>query len=235
MPLLQALANQCTNPCRDVRLLAFNSLQRSLLSADITCNEHKEWTAIFGEVLFPLINKLLKPEVFSSDRDGMSEMRVQAASLMCKVFLQSLILLSTSDGMLELWINIIEIMDRLMNSGQGDSLVSGRTSFEHGLQTNAQQEEAVRENLKNVLLFMASSGYLVPPSKDPSKEAFWTETFKRIDRFVPDLRHDLALDEPQQAAAELEKQQQQEEKVLQTAEETKDVPVLEKDKESEGA
>jgi hypothetical protein len=54
----------------------------------------------------------------------MSEMRVQAASLLCKVFLQYLVLLSAWDGMLDLWLKIVEIMDRLMNSGQGDSLVS---------------------------------------------------------------------------------------------------------------
>lgn len=53
----------------------------------------------------------------------MSEMRVQVASLLCKVFLQYMVLLSEWDGMLDLWIKIIEIMDRLMNSGQGDSLV----------------------------------------------------------------------------------------------------------------
>ncbi|TDZ17365.1 Uncharacterized protein Cob_v009713 [Colletotrichum orbiculare MAFF 240422] len=146
LPIFQALTIQCTNPCRDVRLQAFTSLQRSLLSPELTCSDHKEWTAIFGEVLFPLIHKLLKPEVFSSDREGMSEMRVQAASMLCKVFLQYLVLLSTWDGMLDLWIKIIDIMDRLMNSGQGDSL-----------------EEAVRENLKNVVLFMASSGCLVAP------------------------------------------------------------------------
>ena len=57
------------------------------------------------------------------------------------------------------------------------------------------QEEAVRENLKNVVLFMASSGYLVSPEKDPSKERLWTETWKRIDRFLPDLRGDLALED----------------------------------------
>jgi brefeldin A-resistance guanine nucleotide exchange factor 1 len=106
-----------------VRHLAFNSLQRSLLSDELTSSDHKEWTAIFGEVLFPLIFQLLKPEVFSSDRDGMSETRVQAASLLCKVFLQYMVLLSQWDGMLDLWLKIIEIMDRLMNSGQGDSLV----------------------------------------------------------------------------------------------------------------
>ncbi|KAI0889597.1 uncharacterized protein GGS22DRAFT_148681 [Annulohypoxylon maeteangense] len=180
LPIFQALTAQCTNPCREVRSLAFSSLQRSLLSPELTCSDHKEWTAIFGEVLFPLILRLLKPEVYSSDRDGMSETRVQAASLLCKTFLQYLVLLSKWDGMLDLWLKIIDIMDRLMNSGQGDSL-----------------EEAVPENLKNVLLFMASSGYLVPPSKDPSQEKLWVETWKRIDRFLPDLRTELALEEPE--------------------------------------
>jgi brefeldin A-resistance guanine nucleotide exchange factor 1 len=54
----------------------------------------------------------------------MSEMRVQSSSLLCKVFLKYLVDLSEWDGMLDLWMKIIEIMDRLMNSGQGDSLVS---------------------------------------------------------------------------------------------------------------
>ncbi|KAI5861656.1 hypothetical protein GGS23DRAFT_576035 [Durotheca rogersii] len=180
LPIFQALTTQCTNPCREVRHLAFSSLQRSLLSPELTCSDHEEWTAIFSEVLFPLILRLLKPEVYSSDRDGMSETRVQAASLLCKTFLQYLVLLSKWDGMLDLWLKIIDIMDRLMNSGQGDSL-----------------EEAVPENLKNVLLFMASSGYLVPPSKNPSQEQLWVETWKRIDRFLPDLRNELALDEPE--------------------------------------
>ncbi|KAF9869222.1 Sec7 domain-containing protein [Colletotrichum karsti] len=183
LPIFQALTTQCTNSCRDVRLQAFTSLQRSLLSPDLTCSDHKEWIAIFGEVLFPLIHKLLKPEVFSSDPVGMSEMRVQAASLLCKVFLQYLVLLSKWDEMLDLWVKIIDIMDRLMNSGQGDSL-----------------EEAVRENLKNVVLFLASSGYLVAPSKDSSKENLWNETWKRIDRFLPDLKNDLALEEPKAKA-----------------------------------
>ncbi|KAI1074627.1 hypothetical protein F5B20DRAFT_595974 [Whalleya microplaca] len=185
LPIFQALTSQCTNPCREVRSLAFSSLQRSLLSPELTCSDHKEWTAIFGEVLFPLILRLLKPEVYSSDRDGMSETRVQAASLLCKTFLQYLVLLSKWDGMLDLWLKIIDIMDRLMNSGQGDSL-----------------EEAVPENLKNVLLFMSSSGYLVPPSKDPSQEGLWAETWKRIDRFLPDLRNELALEEEEPVVSE---------------------------------
>lgn len=42
---------------------------------------------------------------------------------------------------------------------------------------------------------MSSSGYLVPPAKDPSQEKLWVETWKRIDRFLPDLRKDLSLEE----------------------------------------
>ena len=35
----------------------------------------------------------------------------------------------------------------------------------------------------------------MPPSKDASKEELWSETWKRIDRFLPNLRADLALEE----------------------------------------
>jgi len=43
---------------------------------------------------------------------------------------------------------------------------------------------------------MASSKYLVSPHIDSSKEELWSETWKRIDRFLPELRGELALDEP---------------------------------------
>ena len=55
---------------------------------------------------------------------GMGETRVQAATLLCKIFLHYLVLLSEWDGMLDLWLKILDVMDRFMNSGQGDSLVS---------------------------------------------------------------------------------------------------------------
>ena len=56
------------------------------------------------------------------------------------------------------------------------------------------QEEAVPESLKNILLVMSSSGYLVHPSINPNREKIWTETWKRIDGFLPDLRKELDLD-----------------------------------------
>jgi brefeldin A-resistance guanine nucleotide exchange factor 1 len=42
---------------------------------------------------------------------------------------------------------------------------------------------------------MSSSGYLVPPSQDSSHEKLWTETWKRLDRFLPDLRKELSMED----------------------------------------
>ncbi|MCJ1385348.1 GDP/GTP exchange factor for ARF [Xylographa soralifera] len=179
-PIFRALSTQCVNPCREIRHQAFSGLQRALLSPELASADHQEWTAIFGEVLFPLILQLLRPEVYHSDPLGMSETRVQAATLLCKIFLHYLVLLSEWNGMLELWLRILDIMDRLMNSGQGDSL-----------------EEAVPESLKNILLVMANGGYLAPPSENPQHARLWEETWKRLERFLPGMFQEIFPDPPQ--------------------------------------
>jgi brefeldin A-resistance guanine nucleotide exchange factor 1 len=173
-PIFQSLTLQCINPCRDIRHHAISTLQRTLLSLELASKDHKEWTAIFEEVLFPLILRLLKPEIYHSDPVGMSETRVQAATVVCKIFLRFLDQLPNPDRMLDLWLKILDILDRMMNSGQGDSL-----------------EEAIPESLKNILLVMADGGYLAPSSQDPSKEKIWVETRKRLERFLPTLFAEL--------------------------------------------
>lgn len=53
---------------------------------------------------------------------------------------------------------------------------------------------------------MAKDGYLVPPGEDPSKEKLWVETWKRLDRFLPDLRKELPqTSEPEMKEEEKEK------------------------------
>jgi golgi-specific brefeldin A-resistance guanine nucleotide exchange factor 1 len=178
-PVFRCLATQSCNPCREVRHQALTSLQRCLLSPELASPDHNEWTNIFGEVLFPLINQLLKPEVYQTDPLGMSETRVQAAQLLCKIFLHYLVLLSEWEGVLDLWVKILAIMDRLMNSGQSDTLV-----------------EAVPESLKNVLLVMSSGGYLKPPAEDADERSeqekqLWNETWTRLERFLPGLMPEL--------------------------------------------
>lgn len=183
-PIFEALCAQCLNPCRQIRHQAFISLQNSLLSPELASPDHQEWTAIFGEVLFPLITRLLRPEVYQTDPVGMSETRVQASRLLCNIFLHYLVLLSEWDGMLDLWLKILDIMDRLMNSGQGDNL-----------------EEAVPESLKNILLVMADGGFLIPPKRGEKPSQLWTETSKKVDRFLPGLVPELF---PEAAVAPLQ-------------------------------
>ena len=104
----------------------------------------------------------------------MSETRVQASRLLCNIFLHYVVLLSEWEGMLNLWLKILDIMDRLMNSGQGDNL-----------------EEAVPESLKNILLVMADGGFLIPPKPGEKPSDLWTETCKKVDRFLPGLVPEL--------------------------------------------
>ncbi|KAF2754597.1 Sec7-domain-containing protein [Pseudovirgaria hyperparasitica] len=181
-PIFRALTTQCLNPCREIRAQAFSTLQRTLLNNGIVSPDHTEWTKIFGQVLFPLITQLLKPEVYQSDPVGMSETRVRASTLLCKIYLHYLVALSEWDGMLDLWLKIIAIMDRLTNSGQGDNL-----------------EEAVSENLKNILLVMSNGGFLAPPDQNPDQAELWSETWKRLDRFLPHFFEELFPEEAKKA------------------------------------
>lgn len=95
--------------------------------------------------------------------------------------------------MSDLWFKILETMDRMMNSGQTDMLV-----------------EAVPETLKNAVLIMKSDGYLAAPTTvdetEQQKEMF-AETWKRLDRFLPDLMPEIFPEEPKKAAEEESKEE----------------------------
>ena len=203
-PIFRALSTQCVNPCREVRHRALGALQRSLLSEFLASTDHTEWTAIFDEVLFPLLLRLLKPEIYQLDAPGMSETRLQAATLLCKIFLRYLDHLVSCDRMSDVWVKVLELLDRMMNSG---SSADGESAL----------AEAVPENLKNILLVMAGSGYLVPPTppaqpqgqedgggsqeRTEEQERLWRATDKRVRHFLPAL-----MDE---TFPQLQEQQQQ--------------------------
>ncbi|GAA5939550.1 hypothetical protein JCM3775_004858 [Rhodotorula graminis] len=180
IPLLSAYAQLCLNPARELRQNAISSLQRTLLAPEILHNTDVDLTVIFERVFFPLLEELLKPQVFRRDPDGMGETRLRASALLCKVFLQYLTQLSERQGMhtmTELWLKILGYQDRFMHSGRRDQMF-----------------EAVPELLKNVLLVMNASNFLVPPSVDgrtPEQARLWDATFERIHPFLPELQREL--------------------------------------------
>ncbi|KAH9817046.1 hypothetical protein DFH28DRAFT_167972 [Melampsora americana] len=178
MPVLLAYGQQSINGNRELRQLALGNLQRSLVAPEILSSGKIDFTIIFERVLFPVLEELLKPQVFRRDPEGMGETRLRASGLLCKIFLHYLIQLSEQGmgRMTELWLQILGFLDRFMHSGRRD-----------------QMYEAVPENLKNVLLVMHASGFLVPPHEKPTIEQshLWNATFERIDPVLNTLKSDL--------------------------------------------
>lgn len=104
--------------------------------------------------------------------------------------------------MLEVWLKVLDVLDRLMGSGQSASSGGGPVGM-------GMLEEQVPESLKNILLVMADGGYLVPPGSlsSPEREGMegggaggggsregggnedmiWEETRRRVERFLPGL------------------------------------------------
>ncbi|CAH7684938.1 hypothetical protein PPACK8108_LOCUS19385 [Phakopsora pachyrhizi] len=178
MPVLLTYGQQSIHGNREVRQRALAYLQRSLVAPEILLNGNIDLTVIFERVLFPVLEELLKPQVFRRDPGGMGETRLRASGLLCKIFLHYLVQLSEQGmpRMVELWLQILGYLDRFMHSGRRD-----------------QMYEAVPENLKNVLLVMHASGFLVPPHEGPSVEEshLWNATFERIDPVLNTLKTDL--------------------------------------------
>jgi brefeldin A-resistance guanine nucleotide exchange factor 1 len=131
-PILESLTRQATNPCREVRTAALSLLQRLLLG-DLLPPPSLQTTywpeVIFDKSLLHLINELLRPEVFASDKRGMGETRVIAQGLLCNIFLHCLSRLVDDDALsgghmtISVWGQILAVLIRLVGSGQRDVLV----------------------------------------------------------------------------------------------------------------
>lgn len=174
----KALANQCVNRIREVRFQALSLFQRSILSPELQSRKGFSWADTFDKLILPLMSTLLKPEVYEVDPSGMAITRLQAASLLCKVFLQYVVQnQQQSEEFLRLWVNILETLDRLISSGQKDSL-----------------RETVVESLKNVILVVSSSEF-------GADEHFWAETWKRIDSFLPGFKEQVLTSAPREEKA----------------------------------
>lgn len=130
-PLVSALGRQSTNASQEVRHMALIHLQRVLLGHQVLLPEVEDLTeAIFDRVVLPLVDDLMKPQVVRRDPRGMPETRLRASALLCKVFMQ----LEVNDGAKDrdiqpLWIQILDILDRLMNVDRRSQLVRPSSPF----------------------------------------------------------------------------------------------------------
>lgn len=172
LPLLSSLARQSTHTAREIRHNAIGQLQKLLLGPFVFQTEvqSEQIDEIFNRVVFPLIDELLKPHVMSRDPQGMSETRLRASALLCKTFMHLEIRESQMGSDIRvLWIQILDLLDRLMNLDRKDQLY-----------------EAVPESLKNMILVMHASEFLVPPpQQSENQRTLWSATQERLERFLP--------------------------------------------------
>lgn len=120
LPLLLTIAKHSVNGSRDIRQRAIGYLQRVLLSSQVLplADQDTALASIFSRVLFPVVDELLKPQVYNQDPPSMEETRLRASALTCKAFLQYLHPLSDKpDRLLEVFLKIIDLMERFMRTG----------------------------------------------------------------------------------------------------------------------
>lgn len=172
LPLLAVLGRQSVNAAREIRHNAISHLQRILLGSPMTNDANQmQVEEVFNRVVFPLVDELLKPQVAAKDPQGMIESRLRGSALLCKVFMHLELRESRAKTDFRLlWIQVLDLLDRLMNVSRGDQLY-----------------EAVPESLKNVLLVMNAVGILVPPgpNQEDLQKTLWSNTHERMERFLP--------------------------------------------------
>lgn len=167
--LIQALAHQCFNPCREVRSHAIKALQSSLSSTEF--NEDFTVSGIYEYGLFPLMAELVKDEVFNTDLNGFPETHLQTLAFISKTFLQYQTLMGAEEKE-AIWLQII------------DSFVSVN-------QLNAKYQkgevrEPTQEVMKNMLLVLHED-FL-----NGSNAKLVEQTWARLEPIYPGMKEALA-------------------------------------------
>ncbi|ORY75549.1 Sec7-domain-containing protein, partial [Neocallimastix californiae] len=179
LPILSGLGQQCYHSCKDVRQAALVYLQRALLSNDLESNSNANfWSDCFDNVLFPLLEELLKKEIYNLDPNGMDETMARASALMCKIFLHYFSKINTKE-LERIWSDILQYLCRY--------LVAAKSEF---------LKEGVIESIKNLLLVMYAQGvfYKSPVETNkpnPEYNELWNLTWKILSSVLPKLKNEL--------------------------------------------
>ena len=207
---MACLERQSINSSREIRQVAITHLQRVLLGQYILLEDadQERVEEAFNRIVFPLVDELLKPEVFNRDPAGMPETRLRAASLLCKAFMQ--LEVKEGEGQTDIrvvWIQVLDLLDRLMSVNRQNQLVYipvFLTVPGHSF-ASLLQHEAIPETLKNVILVMNAAGLLVPPSepdlRTEKQQRLWAMTDERLERFLPKFLRSVLGEAPKTSAS----------------------------------
>ncbi|KIO27117.1 hypothetical protein M407DRAFT_73603 [Tulasnella calospora MUT 4182] len=183
---LGVLSRHSSSACKEVRHASLGHLQRIFLGTQFSAGVQAgfDFRVLFDQVLFPILEELLKPQVYVKDPQGMGEARLRVSALACKSFLHFSV--RSADGAgdtLELWLSLLKIMGRVMQGGKRD-----------------QAYEAIPESLKNIVLVLNASQVLLPPdhpdSRTPTQIQYWDSTKEQLDAFLPGFLEELVPSPP---------------------------------------
>ncbi|CAB3230204.1 unnamed protein product [Arctia plantaginis] len=160
-PLLQGIAQFCTDRRKQVANSAIAYLQRALLVPGLSAMGAGGWEACFQSVLFPLLEQLPRR----------ADTTARANTIMCKVFLQHLSALSTRGTFGAVWARVLGVQRALLAAPPDDPLT-----------------EAALESLKNMILVMDSVRIF---SNGDGYNELWYLTWDKISEFLPNLKEEL--------------------------------------------
>lgn len=162
-PLVQALAHQCFNPCREIRSHAVQVLQQTVFASQL--DDKLNAQGLFEYALFPLLKELQKEETINSDKAGFSETQLQVLSLVGKSFLNFHENIP-SDTVDKIWLDVVQAFASM--------------SFK-----DPAVKEPSLEVMKNMILVLQSS-FLTPENG-----SMWDETWKTLDTAFPNLKQEV--------------------------------------------
>ncbi|XP_075980104.1 sec7 domain-containing protein garz [Anticarsia gemmatalis] len=160
-PLLQGIAQFCTDRRKQVSNSAIAYLQRALLVPGLAGMGGGGWEACFHCVLFPLLEQLPRR----------ADATLRANTIMCKVFLQHLSALSGRATFGAVWARVLDVQRALLAAPPDDPLT-----------------EAALESLKNMILVMDSVRIF---SNGEGYNELWYITWDKINEFLPTLKDEL--------------------------------------------
>ena len=184
IPYCQNLSRLCLTQERKIRQKSLESISINLLSKVPEVNDKTESIKV---ILFPLLENLLKPNIFTKDptTSGMITTRSNAITLVCKIWLLQSLKQIPSTELEYLWFELLDFIDRLLsstNTNTNNNLVS----------------DTVVENLKNVLLIMSSLDLFKNTNDENNDSELFVKTNERIDQFLPSfVNHVFTMDEKQ--------------------------------------
>jgi brefeldin A-resistance guanine nucleotide exchange factor 1 len=100
-------------------------LQRLVLGPLVSVVEggQRQIEELFSRVIFPMLDDLLKPTVYARDPAGMAETRLRASTFLCKAFMHFEVREGNQADMRVLWIQVLDLLDRLMHADRRDQMV----------------------------------------------------------------------------------------------------------------